>query len=118
MHQGQPIAYFSQALGPKISAQSAYHKEALTILLSLKRWRHYLIGSQLIIKTYQESLKYMGSQRLIEGIQHKLMMKLLEFNYTIEYKRGKENVVVDALSRKYHTLSANSAAIPLWMSDI
>jgi hypothetical protein len=31
-----------------------------------------------------------------EGIQHKLMLKLLEFDFTIEYKRGKENKVVDA----------------------
>jgi hypothetical protein len=32
MQQGKPLAYFSQALGPKSSAQSAYHKEAMDIL--------------------------------------------------------------------------------------
>jgi hypothetical protein len=41
-------------------------------------------------------------QRLTEGIQHKLLMKLLEFNYTIEYKRGAETSVADALSKKEH----------------
>jgi hypothetical protein len=118
MQNGQPIAYYSQALGPNASAQSTYHKEALAILLALKRWRHYLIGGQLIIKTDQQSLKYMENQRLIEGIQHKLMMKLLEFNYRIEYKKGKENLVVDALSRKDYSLSAISMAVPAWISDI
>jgi hypothetical protein len=87
MQQGKPLAFFSQALGPKAAAQSTYHKEALAILLALKRWRHYFLGGNLVIKTDQQSLKYMMSQRLTEGIQHKLLMKLLEFNYTIEYKK-------------------------------
>jgi hypothetical protein len=51
MQQGRPIAFFSQALGPKALAQSTYHKEALAILESLKRWRHYILGSKLIIRT-------------------------------------------------------------------
>jgi hypothetical protein len=44
MQNGQPIAFYGQALGPKASAQSTYHKEALAILQALKRWRHYFMG--------------------------------------------------------------------------
>lgn len=36
---------------------------------------------------------------MVEGIQHKLLIKLLRFNYSIEYKKGKDNRVADALSR-------------------
>jgi hypothetical protein len=60
----------------------------------------------------------MMSQRLTKGIQHKLLMKLLEFNYSIEYKKGKENKVVDALSRKDHSAYAISSTIPAWISDV
>ena len=59
------------------------------------------MASKLIIKTDQKSLKYMSSQRQLEGIQHKLMLKLLEFDYSIEYKKGSENIAIDALSRKF-----------------
>jgi hypothetical protein len=45
-------------------------------------------------------------------------MKLLKFNYSIEYKKGKENRVVDALSRKDHSVSTISTAVPGWISDI
>jgi hypothetical protein len=44
MQQGRPIAYFTKAIGPKALALSIYEKEALAILESLKKWRHYLLG--------------------------------------------------------------------------
>jgi hypothetical protein len=118
MQQGRPIAFFSQALVPKTSAQSTYHKEALAILLALKRWRHYLLGSQLIIKTDQQSLRYKLTQRLAEGIKHNLLMKLLDFNYTTDYKKGAENRVVDALSRKDNEILVISSTTPAWISNI
>jgi hypothetical protein len=118
IQQGQPIAYYNQALGPKASAQSTYHKGALAILLALKRWGHYFLGGHLIIRIDQQSLKYMMSQRLTKGIQHKLLMKLLEFNYTIEYKKGAENRVANALSRKEHSVLAISSAVPSWIAEV
>jgi hypothetical protein len=88
MQAGKPIAFYSKSLGPRALTLSIYEKEALAILEALKKWRHYLLGNQLTIRTDQRSLKYLSSQRLLEGIQHKLMLKLLEFDYLIEYKQG------------------------------
>lgn len=65
-----------------------YEKEAMSILEALKKWRHYIVGNPMVIKTDQQALKYMATQRLTEGIQHKLLLKLLEFDYSIEYKKG------------------------------
>ena len=95
----------------------------MAILEALRKWRHYFLGNKLIIKTYQRSLKYLSSQRLLEGIQHKLMLKLLEFDYTIEYKQGKENLVADALSRKHKNTQeesclAISTTVPSWITKV
>lgn len=125
MQEGRPIAYYSKAIGPKAAAQSIYEKEAMAILEALKKWRHYLLGNKLIIKTDQQSLKYMMSQRLVEGIQHKLLLKLMEYDYTIEYKAGKENVVADALSRSPNLRSEGAGScqviavvVPDWVLDV
>jgi hypothetical protein len=120
MQSGRPISFFSKAIGPKAAAMSTYDKEALAIIEALKKWKHYFAASSLIIRTDQQSLKYIQDQKLTEGIQHKLLCKLLRYNYTVEYKKGKSNTVVDALSRVKPQISAlvSSAAVPVWITEV
>jgi hypothetical protein len=101
-------------------AASTYEKEAMAILEALKKWKHYFASTALIIRTDQQSLKYIHDQRLLEGIQHKLLIKLLGFNYTVEYKQGRTNKVADALSRATHSNSvmAISSVVPQWMAQV
>jgi hypothetical protein len=68
-------------------------------------------------------LQYLGSQRLLEGIQDKLMLKLLEFNFSIEYKKGVDNTAVDALSKQFQdstsdTCSPLSVLVPAWLTNV
>jgi hypothetical protein len=120
MQQGKPIAFFNKSLGPKATAASTYEKEALAILEALKKWNHYFASTSLIIKTYQQSLKYIQEQKLVEGIQHKLLIKLLGYNYRVEYKKGKENKAADALSRAPHAqqLLTISSVLPAWIEQV
>jgi RNase H-like domain found in reverse transcriptase len=84
---------------------STYEKDFLVLLEAVNKWRHYLISSKLIIKTNQISLKYLLEQRVNHIMQHKGLCKLFELDYTIEYKKGIENKVVDALSRREGTIN-------------
>ena len=61
----------------------------MATLEALKKWKHYFASSSIIIRTDQLSLKYIHDQRLVEGVQHKLLVKLLGYNYTVEYKKSK-----------------------------
>jgi hypothetical protein len=76
------------------------------------------LDSDLIIKTDQKSLKYITEQKVAEGIQHKLLLKLLQFNYTIEYKKGKENKAADALSRRDSNLLSLTVIQPTWTESV
>ena len=106
MHGGRPISFFSKIIFPRASALSTCDKEAMAIIEALKHWKHYFAASSLIIRTDQQSLKYIQEQKLTEGIQHKLLVKLLGYNYIVEYKQGKKNKVADALSRVQHKIHA------------
>src|SRR4051812_27257666 len=81
MQNKQPIAFYSKALGVKDASLSTYEKEAISILEALKKWRHYMLGSKLIITTDHQSLRFMNEQRVTTTMQHKLLLKLLEFDY-------------------------------------
>ncbi|GKG36613.1 putative mitochondrial protein, partial [Tanacetum coccineum] len=62
----------------------------------LQKWRGYLLDRHFKIKTDHFSLKYVLDQRITTPFQSKWLPKLLGFDYEIEYKKGKENVVADA----------------------
>lgn len=68
MQEGRPISYLSKAIGTKTTTLSTYEKEALAIIEAIKMWKHYFASTSLIIRTDQQSLKYIQEQRLIEGI--------------------------------------------------
>jgi len=100
VQQGKPITYMSKALSEKYKALSIYEKEMLAIVLALQRWRPYLLGRRFKIKTDHQSLKFLIQQRILTPMQQKWLVKLMGYDYEIIYKKGKENVAADALSRK------------------
>ncbi|XP_066334155.1 uncharacterized protein [Miscanthus floridulus] len=60
----------------------------------------YLWGRLFLVKTDHYSLKYLLDQRLAMIPQHHWVGKLLGFDFSVEYKSGVTNTVVDALSRR------------------
>lgn len=67
------------------------------------------------------SLKYFLEQRLSSLEQRKWVTKILGYDYDITYKKGKENVVVDAWSRQYEdegSFFALPLLVPNWLDAI
>ena len=56
MQKERPLAYYGPSLCPKNAALSIYEKEAHAIIEALKRWRHYFLGNDLIVRTDHQSL--------------------------------------------------------------
>ena len=73
----------------------------LAIFHVMDIWWPYLLGKHFQIKTDHQSLKYLLEQRLSSPKQKKWVTKLFLYDYNIIYKKGKDNVVADSLSRKY-----------------
>jgi len=100
MQDNHPIAYISQELRDSSKYASAYEREMLGLLLAIKKWRQYLLGMEFIVKTDHKPLKYLLEQRLYTEAQHTWLLKLCNFKYKVEYKKGRENRAADSLSRR------------------
>jgi hypothetical protein len=70
----------------------------LFILHAVDLWHPYLLGQRFQIKTDHQRLKYFLEQRISSPEQQKWVTKLFGYDYEIIYKKGKDNVVADALS--------------------
>ncbi|XP_042958052.1 uncharacterized protein LOC122293563 [Carya illinoinensis] len=122
MQEGQPIAFYSKALKGKALLLSTYEKELLALVSAVAKWRPYLLGGVFQVKTDQQALKYLLEQRVGTETQQKWLSKLIGYDFTIDYKRGKENQVADALSRKSEEQTATLALITfptsLWIEEL
>lgn len=100
MQKDRPIAFYSRVLGVCARGKSIYEKELMAICLAVQKWKHYLLGRRFVIRTDQQSLRFITQQREIGADYQKWVRKLIGFDFEIQYKPGVSNRVADALSRK------------------
>lgn len=88
----------------------------------MEQWRAYLQHAEFLIHTDHCSLAHLEDQRLHTTWQQKVFTKLLGFQFRIRYKKGTNNRVADALSRRPPTSSESLLAIsqvqPVWLTEI
>ncbi|KAG7536840.1 Ferric reductase NAD binding domain [Arabidopsis suecica] len=111
MQEKKPIAFFSEKLGGATLNYPTYDKEFYALVRALQTWQHYLWPKEFVIHTDHQSLRHLKSQQKLNK-RHARWMEFVEtFPYVIQYKQGKENVVADALSRRYTLISTLDAKI-------
>jgi hypothetical protein len=115
------LAFTNKQLSERNLGKPIYEKEMSAILHVVDLWRTYLLGQRFQIKTENQSLKYFLEQRISSPEQQKWVTKIFGYDYEIIYKKGKDNVVVDALSQKYEeegSLFSLSFIVPDWIQDL
>lgn len=87
--------------------------------MAVNKWRPYLHGQQFTIRTDHHSLLHLTAQAVHSKIQQKALLKLMDLQYTIQYKKGITNAAADALSRAPETSTILSIFIstPSWMDN-
>ena len=121
MQEGRPLSFTSKQLLEGNLGKSIYEKEMLAILHAFYLWCPYILGQIFQIKINHQSLKYFLEQCLSSLEKQKWVTKLFGYDYEIIYKKGKDNVVADALSRKYEdegTLFSLSFIVPDWLQVV
>jgi len=123
MQENHPIAFLSQALKGKALHMSTYEKELFALVTAVHKWRPYLLGQSFVIRTDQQSLKFLLEQKVGTPFQQRWLTKLLGYDFLVEYKKGVENKVEDALSRrdsKAADISLSLLSLPVlgWVDDL
>lgn len=95
----KPVAYASRALNNAEKMYPVIEKELLAIVWAVKKFRPYLFNKTFKIYTDHRPLIYLfgmvnPSSRLI-----KFRLLLEEYDFSVHFIKGKDNVAADALSR-------------------
>jgi hypothetical protein len=74
-------------------------------------WRHYLIGKIFELRTDHSGLKYLFGKPTLNARKIRWLEFLSKFDFDIKHIKGKENKVVDLLSRRVHEMNATSISM-------
>jgi hypothetical protein len=78
----------------------------------LETWQHYLWPKEFVVHSGHEALKHLKGQAKLNRRHAKWVEFIERFQYVVKYKKGKENMVADALSHR-HVMTLSNCAILL-----
>ncbi|KAM9983570.1 hypothetical protein ACTFIY_000292 [Dictyostelium cf. discoideum] len=98
------IWFHSRKLTDTQKRYSICDREFLSIIDSLKKFQHLLIGKKVTIYTDHQNLTYIinkSNDKPFTKRQDNYMKYIKEFDYELRHISGKKNGIADFLSRKY-----------------
>lgn len=100
-NQWVPLSFFSKKLTPQQAQWPAYYRELLAVYESVQHFRYILEVQQATIFTDHKPLLYAFSQRRekLPPPQLNQLSFISQFTTDIQYIKGEDNVVADAMSR-------------------
>ena len=111
MQNQRPLMFFSEKLTGASLRYPTYDNELNALVRALQTWQHYLWHKEFVIHMDHESLKHLRVQNKLNRRHAKWLEFIETFPYVIRYKQGKENIVADALSRRYVLLNTLNARL-------
>lgn len=94
-----PIAYCSRLLNKHESNYTTTERELLAVLYALEQFRMYVEGQKCTIITDHASLQWFYKLKNPTGRLARWSIRLSQFDFEIIHRKGKDNVIPDALSR-------------------
>jgi hypothetical protein len=94
-----PVAYSSQKLTDVQTRWSTIERESYAIIVALLKWHDIIFGSHITVWCDHNPLTYIVSCAPKSARLTRWALALQQYNLTIKYKRGCQNVAADCMSR-------------------
>lgn len=109
------IAYFSMRTTKAESNYHSYELETLSVVRSIKHFRHYLYGRKFTVVTDCNALKASRyKQELLPRI-HRWWAFLQHYNFEVEYRKGERLKHADYFSRNHVSVIMNLTTDDAWL---
>ena len=95
------IAYFNKRFTSSQQHYSATQKGCLAVVLAVTHWRPYIWGHRFVFVTNHSALRYMYSMQDTYNMLTRWAIALQSYNFTVEHKSRKLNIIPDTLSRLF-----------------
>ncbi len=101
------MAYFSKKLRPVERRYSDTDREAVAIVLACRQFNSYLWGTRFTIRTDHQPVVSVFKHRTKSPRMNRWILEMRDYQYQIEYKEGRKNVVADHLNRPVRIIQNN-----------
>ena len=118
----KPVEFISKSLTPTQQRWNTTEKECYAIVFALTKWSSILSDRKFTLYTDHENLQYINDTGSDKVLRWKLLLQ--EFDVSIIYIKGIENIVADSLSRCVEMTDASKEPVIAlvmclsWSSDI
>ena len=101
LQDDKPVIYASRTLTETEQRYSNIERELLGVVFALERFHHYVYGYTATVQTDHKPLVSVWKKSIVCNSPRlqRLLLRLSQYDVNIEYLKGKDNVVADALSR-------------------
>ena len=113
LQEEQPVAYASRALTEPQQRYAQIDKELLAIVFACEKFHQYIFGKRVQVETDHKPLVNIFKKSLNDcplRLQ-RMLLRLQQYDLQVEYKKGAELYVADALSRAYQEIEPSDNLI-------
>ena len=116
-----PVGFWSRTLQGAERNYSASEKECLAFVWALQTLRPYLAFERFTVYTDHAALRWLLTIAEPSGRLARWRLRLSEFDFEIQYKKGVKNTQADALSRlltnSETVFDADADVVPVYLAD-
>ena len=102
---------------PREKNYSSNKGELLAIIFFINQWKYYLMGRTFILRTDHEAMKWIRTMNEPKGMILRWLELLSNYEFTVEFRKGKQHGNADALSRTKHATYPSSEEAEILEGD-